>query len=82
MDYILKLAYSYKLQHQTEVIKLIARNADELMTFVSTFPILISDEFIVPISDNFDLSSYDIPQDLIFEFKLTQKAVNYIKNQI
>lgn len=80
-DYILKLALKFRNEHKADTIQLIAHNQDELMCFISNFPILIQSDFIIPISDNYDLTSYDIPGDILFEFKLTSKALDYYKNQ-
>lgn len=55
LDSILKLALKFRSEHETETIKLTARNQDEFICFLSTFPTLIQDGFIIPISDNYGL---------------------------
>lgn len=80
-DFILKLALKFKREHKAETIQLIAHNPDELMCFISNFPTLIQNGFIIPISNNYDLTSYAIPGDVSFKFKLTSKALDYCKNQ-
>lgn len=80
-DYILKLSLKFRNEHKADTIQLIAHNPEEFMCFISSFPTLIQNGFIIPISDNYDLTSYDIPVDILFEFKLTSKALDYCKNQ-
>mgnify|MGYP000011914099 CR=1 FL=1 len=78
---ILKRSLEYMKQNGSDKIVLRSRNQDELVAFINTFPRLIDEGFIIPISDNYDLNTYDIIKDTLFEFKLTYKAMSYCESQ-
>lgn len=78
---ILKRSLEYMKQNGSDKVILRSRNGEELMSFINTFPQLIDEGFIVPISNNYDLNTYDIIKDTLFEFKLTYKAMDYCESQ-